>query len=138
MAPRTDESTTLLTMLIVEDQHSMRAMLREFVQFAYPRALILEAADGTAALALCGRHDPHLVFMDVGLPDGNGIELTARIKAALPQSAVIVVSQHVGQAYIERAQAAGAFAYVTKDKIFSDLLPIVAQALGHPSDGRPE
>jgi DNA-binding NarL/FixJ family response regulator len=124
-------------MLIVEDQGSMRAALREFLQSAYPQALVLEAVDGASAMVLCRRHAPCLVFMDVGLPDGSGIELTARVKAMLPDSEVVVVSQHHGKAYIERARAAGALAYVTKDRIYAELLPIAARALQGSAEGKP-
>lgn len=73
--------------------------------------------------------------MDVGLPDANGIELIARIKALLPDCAVIVVSQHAVRAYAEHARAAGAFAYVTKDAIYHELLQAVAGALGGAAEG---
>ena len=125
-------------MLIVEDQEQMRSALREFLQSAYPDATIREAADGASGLELCRRHHPRLVLMDVGLPDANGIELVARIKALLPDCAVIVVSQHAVRAYAERARAAGAFAYVAKDAIYPKLLQAVAGALAAATEPRPE
>jgi len=125
-------------MLIVEDQEQMRSALREFLQSAYPDATIREAADGASGLELCRRHHPRLVLMDVGLPDANGIELVARIKALLPDCAVIVVSQHAVRAYSERARAAGASAYITKDAIGHKLLQAVADTLGSTTEPRPE
>jgi len=125
-----------ISMLIVEDQDFMRQMLREYLQSAYPDAAIIEAANGARALELCGSHSPQLVLMDVGLPDANGIVLSAQVKEMLPDTAVIIVSQHAGLAYVERARAAGAFAYITKDKVYRELLPTVSRALGRaPSDG---
>ena len=118
-----------LDMLIVEDHQSMRAVLREVLQSAYPGANILEAGDGASGMKLCLNHRPRLVLMDVALPDANGIELTARIKAMLPECNVIVVSQHAATLYIERALEAGACAYITKDTAHRDLLPAVAAAL---------
>ena len=122
-------------MLIVEDQTFMRRMLVEYVQSAYPDAAIMEAADGASALELCRSHGPQLVLMDVGLPDANGIELTSQVKKMLPETAVIIVSQHASQAYVERAHAAGAFAYITKDKVYRELLPTVGRALGRAPSG---
>ena len=122
-------------MLIVEDQDLMRRMLREYLQSAYPDAAIMEAADGARALELCGSHSPQLVLMDVRLPDANGIDLTAQVKEMLPETAVIIVSQHAGRAYVERARAAGAFAYITKDKVYRELLPTVSRALSRGSSG---
>ena len=122
-------------MLIVEDQDFMRQMLREYLQSAYPDAAIMEAADGARALELCRSRSPQLVVMDVGLPDANGIDLTARVKEMLPETAVIIVSQHAGHAYVERARAAGAFAYITNDKAYRELLPTVGRALGRAPSG---
>jgi DNA-binding NarL/FixJ family response regulator len=51
----------------------------------------------------------------------------------LPDTVVIMVSTHSGSAYIERARAAGAFAYVAKDAVHQDLLPAIRAALEHPS-----
>lgn len=121
-------------MLIVEDQDYMRRMLREFLQAAFPDKNILEAGDGRSALALCTERRPGIVLMDIGLPDANGIELTAQIKRMLPDTAVIIVSNQTGNAYTERAKAAGAFAYVNKEAVHDELLPTVTAALdlAHP------
>jgi DNA-binding NarL/FixJ family response regulator len=125
-----------LAMLIVDDQDVMRRMLVEYVQSAHPDAAIMEAADGARALELCRSSSPRLVLMDVALPDANGIELTAQIREMLPETEVIIVSQHAVEAYVERARAAGAFAYITKDKVYRELLPTVSRALGRgPSGG---
>lgn len=122
-------------MLIVEDQDYMRRMLREFLQAAYPDKNILEAADGRSALALCRERRPTIVLMDIGLPDANGIELTAQIKSMLPDTAVIIVSSNAGSAYTERARDAGAFAYITKETVYGKLLPAVHAALSTKHTG---
>jgi len=107
----------------------------EYVQSAYPDAAIMEAADGASALQLCRSSSPRLVLMDVALPDANGIALTAQIRERLPDTEVIIVSLHNGEVYVERARAAGAFAYIPKDKVYRDLLPAIERALGRaPSD----
>jgi DNA-binding NarL/FixJ family response regulator len=116
-------------MLIVEDQAQLRKLLREFVQSGYPDAAILEAGDGAQALELCRGQAPQLVLMDVTLPDANGIDLTARIKALLPQTVVVMISQHSAEVYVERSRAAGAFAYIRKDRVYRELLPTIKRAL---------
>ncbi|MBI2961334.1 MAG: response regulator transcription factor [Betaproteobacteria bacterium] len=127
--------TERITILVVEDQDFMRRALRDLLQSAYPDAAIIEAADGARALELCRSRSPQLVLMDVGLSDANGVDLTAQIKEMLPETAVIVVSQHAGQTYVERAGAAGAFAYITKDSVYRELLPTVCRALGPAVSG---
>ena len=116
--------------LIVEDQGLMRAVLRYFVQTAFPNCAIREAPDGATALKECAGQPPRIVLMDISLPDANGIELTARIRAMIPRVAVIVVSYHSGQTCFEQAVAAGACAYVVKDRLLPDLIPAVTDALG--------
>ena len=118
------------SMLIVEDQETMRHVLREFLQAAFPDETIREAQSAREALELCRTHPFRLVLMDVRLPDGNGIDLTAQVKAMLPESAVIVVSQFSAQPYIEGALTAGAAAYITKDKVYRELLPTIERQLG--------
>ncbi len=121
-----------MNVLIVEDQEVMRQLLRDFVLSAYPEFTILEAGNAQRAIALCRSHKPGLVLMDVSLPDANGIHFTAEVKALLPKTTVIIVSQHSAQPYFDQARAAGAFAYVTKDKVYRELLLAIASALSYP------
>ena len=116
-------------MLIVEDQDLMRRLLREYVQSAYPGAEILEAENGARALQLCSEERPDVVLMDIALPDANGIDLAAEITWALPQTKVIIVSQHADAVFAERARAAGAHAFVRKDRVYRELLPAIERAL---------
>lgn len=125
-----------MKILIVEDQEDMRCSLCEFLQSVYPDCTILRAGNAAEAMRETRAHRPELVLMDVHLPDGNGIDITAGIKALQPESVVIVVSQHTARTYVERAQTAGAFAYVDKNRIYQDLLPTIDRALGPlPRDG---
>lgn len=116
-------------MLIVEDQDQMRRALREFLQSALPDKLIHEARDGRSALALCNQHRPNVVLLDIGLPDTNGIDLIGKIKSIRADTAVIIVSSQNSSAHVQRARAAGAFAYVNKDAVTDQLLPAVKAAL---------
>jgi len=118
--------------LIVDDQAVMRALLRDFLQSSFTGLEVSEAHDGARALALARERSPRVVLMDINLTDANGIELAAQIKALLPDTRVIMVTSLTGSAYFERARAAGAFGFVTKEKIYAELIPIVASALNTP------
>jgi len=120
------------TVLIVDDHSPLRKVMREFLQSAFPGCSFREAADGAAALEACNAFQPQLVLMDIGLPDADGIELTARLGTLYPGIRVIVVSQKSGEVYVEQALAAGAHAYVCKDHLVTDLVPAVAAAIGIP------
>jgi len=103
---------------------------REFQQSAFPGCSFREAADGAAALEACHAFRPQLVLMDIGLPDADGIELTARLRTLYPGIEVIVVSQKSSDVHGEKALAAGARASVGKDHIVTSLVPAVAAAIG--------
>lgn len=117
------------TVLIVEDQALMRQTLQDFLQHEFPAFDFLDVADGASALEACNAYRPFLVLMDKRLPDADGIELTVRLKKLYPGIQVIVISYQSGEIYAESALAAGARAYLVKDKLTTELIPAVAAAI---------
>jgi DNA-binding NarL/FixJ family response regulator len=115
--------------LIIEDNRHMRRMLTEIVRPTFEPNPIVEAADARSARALCHETRPGLVLMDIALPDGNGIALTAEIKSLLPATTVVIVSNHRTRACQDAARAAGAAAFVFKDDVYEKLLPALALVL---------
>ena len=123
--------------LIVEDHTAMRAGLSVLLQTAFPGCRILEADNSARALAICFQEQPWLILMDVCLPDANGIEFTGRVLKLFRDIAVIVVSNLGAPIYSEQARAAGALAYIVKDRLYEELVPAVARVLGVvPASGR--
>ena len=107
----------------------MRHLLIEMVRPAFASSTVLEAADVSSASRLCREARPELVLMDVALPDGNGIALTAEIKSLFPTTKVVIVSGYQWRECQEAAATAGAAAYVFKDEIHDKLLPTLALVL---------
>jgi len=124
----TDRQTVVM---IVEDQAPMRAALRDFLTLTFPAWRVLEAADGVTAMSVFAEHRPPLVLMDVCLPDSSGIELTRRIKAIAPETAMVVMSIQNGTHIVEQALAAGAAVFISKDRIFTELAPLIAKLTRH-------
>lgn len=115
--------------LIVEDHDALRALMAKFLGGAHPDYRIDEACNGRRAIELVKSHPPNLILMDIHLPDANGLELTAQIRALHPAVQVIVVTQNDSTAHKAGASAAGAIGYVVKDKLFAELIPLVARTL---------
>lgn len=103
----------------------MRAALADLLRTHFLPCRVREAASAASAMALCCAEAPELILLDVGLPDGNGIALIPALRALAPGCRIVVVSQHGAAAYAERALAAGASAYVTKDNLRRELLPAI-------------
>jgi DNA-binding NarL/FixJ family response regulator len=67
--------------------------------------------------------------MDVGLPDHDGIEATMMIRLLFPEIAVVILSSHDERAYRDAARSAGAVGYVSKNDVFTALIPSITVAL---------
>jgi DNA-binding NarL/FixJ family response regulator len=121
-----------VNILIVEDNRHMRRVLREMLRSAFESIQLAEATNAADALTACRDGKPDVVLMDVGLPDASGIELTAQIKALLPSSVVLIVSNHRSRMDQDAARVAGAAAYIFKDDVYENLLPALALVLSQP------
>lgn len=116
-------------LLIVDDYLPTLAGVQALAAAAFPDCLILTAENAERALELCASHAPHVVVMDIALPGIDGIEATRRIKSLLADTRVVMHSSHDQDVYREAAAAAGASAFVAKNRTFSDLVPAIADLL---------
>jgi DNA-binding NarL/FixJ family response regulator len=113
-----------LRVLLADDHGIVRRGLRSLVEEA-GLSVVAEAADGLEAIRLTEEHHPDLLIVDVGMPRLNGIEVTARSQQLDRVPGVLILSMHADEAYILRALAAGARAYLLKDATDEDLLPAI-------------
>lgn len=119
----------LATILIVEDHDDVRRAMRDWLQVEFPQCRVIAAASGEEAIAFARVESPRLIVMDIRLPGMNGIETTRQIKVALPFAQIVMLTTHTGDIYRADAKAAGANAYVTKQKMHSELVPMLTALL---------
>lgn len=99
--------------LLVDDHDLVRAGFRSLLERVPGLAVVGEADDGEAAVALAAELKPDLVLMDVLMPGIDGIEATRQIAARFPQTRIIILSGWGGE-HAEAALKAGALGYVMK------------------------
>ena len=104
----------LFKTLVVEDNITFRQTLLEILSARFPFMVIEEAGDGREALQKADTFSPDLIFMDIKLPDDNGLELTQRIKAKYPEIVVIVLTGYDLPEYREAAFQHGANYFLVK------------------------
>lgn len=104
--------------LLVEDQPTTRDWMVGVLELAFPGVSIATAATLRAAYAwLDARPDPvWLAVIDLGLPDGSGIDLLRRLAQDRPETLPVVASIYDDDAHLFDAIAAGARGYVLKDE----------------------
>lgn len=119
----------MLNTLIVEDNAAHRLVLHRALDSRYPSMRISEAEDGESALrhALSGRFD--LVFTDIRIPRGNGLELTRTIKTVFVETVICVITHHDILEYRQAAMRSGADHFLVKGEANDGAIVNVVESL---------
>jgi DNA-binding NarL/FixJ family response regulator len=110
-----------ITLLLADDHKIVRQGLRSLLEKLTGFECIGEVDDGVEAVKLAKELRPDIVIMEGVLPRLSGIDATQQIKAALPETKVVILSTVAASAPVMRALQAGASAYVLKDSAFEEL-----------------
>jgi len=116
----------VLNVLIVDDNLLFRKLLRQRLECRFPFLIISEAKEAREAMEIMLTSRPDLVFMDIRLPDGNGLDLTYQIKKRYPGIRIVIVTNYDGPEYRHAAFNCKADHYLAKDtfmSLFSSFLP---------------
>jgi DNA-binding NarL/FixJ family response regulator len=129
----------MLRILIADDHPAVRRSLRFLVQSHMEWDVCGEATDGVDAVEKAKQLKPDVILLDVSMPRMSGIEATPLIRKEVPQSEILIVSQHESPEIARLAIEAGAQGYVSKSEIWSALLPAIESAnRKHAGVGSPE
>lgn len=116
-APITPELTLPAPVLIVEDDNLVQQRLDLILkQLGYTPDALVFAATLAEARAKLAEHPVALALVDLGLPDGNGLDLIAELSAADPALGILVISAWSTEDAILAALRAGATGYVLKER----------------------
>jgi CheY-like chemotaxis protein len=112
------------TVLLVDDQRSVRTVVRQVVEQWDPEALVVEAADGFEALEKVETDRPDLVICDVCMPEMSGFEVLQAVRdhPASWNLPVIMLTGETDQASLAEGYRRRATSYVTKPFNVDDLL----------------
>lgn len=124
---------TPLRIVAVDDQSLFLEALSVVLSLAPDLEIVARASDGAAGVDLVLALRPDVVLMDVDMPRMDGFAATERIAAALPGTVVLMVTGSSLPADVERARAAGAVGYVTKDRLATDLAASIRGAVAAQS-----
>jgi DNA-binding NarL/FixJ family response regulator len=123
-------SSDVVRVLIADDEPLFVEMVGAMLA-AEGIEVVGSANDGNEAvektLALC----PDVTLMDISMPVIDGIEAIRQIRQDTPTACVLVLTGSTAVAEVDRARKAGAAAFLTKDRIASDLVATITDLAAH-------
>ena len=114
-----------LTVVLVDDHALVRKGFRRMLEDDPAISVVGEASNGEDAVRLALELRPKVVVMDCALPGINGIDATRRIRAKIPDAAVLMLSMHSEDTLVRQAMEAGARGYILKNALELDLVSAI-------------
>jgi DNA-binding NarL/FixJ family response regulator len=119
--------------LLLEDLPEIRVWLRNLIVQIFPGAQISECARVHDALAQVSVLRFDLALVDLGLPDGSGVDVVAALRDSQPDALSVVVTIHDDDEHLFPALQAGAFGYILKEQSRE----LITEQLQRISSGEP-
>jgi DNA-binding NarL/FixJ family response regulator len=123
----------MMNILLLEDLPQIRTWLSSLVLQVFPDAQIAEAARVHDALGLVSAIKFDLALVDLGLPDGSGVDVVAALREHQPETQSVVVTIHDDDDHLFPALQAGAFGYILKEQARE----LIVEQLQRISQGEP-
>lgn len=118
-----------LRIVLADDHEIMREGLSALVDREPGLQVVAAVGDGRATVEQVRRQRPHVVVMDVGMPELNGIEATRQIRSEAPDTKVVALSIHADRRFVAGMLEAGASAYLLKGGAFRELVAAIRAAV---------
>lgn len=111
-----------IRVLLADDHRILRSGLKLLLGEQPDLTVIGEADSGQSTIALAECLRPDVIVMDISMPGMNGLAATQQLSALLPQTAVLALTRHSEDGYVQALLAAGAKGYVLKQSAADELL----------------
>ena len=116
-----------IRLVLADDHDIMREGLKALVEKEPGMEVVGEARTGREVIDLIAGTNPHVVVMDVAMPDLNGIEATRKIIEANANTRIVALSGHENKEFVREMLAAGASAYVLKKRAYEELIRAIQE-----------
>jgi DNA-binding NarL/FixJ family response regulator len=120
-----------ICVLIVDDQRIMRTALRRLLEVQPSFKVCGEAHDGQEAVQKAIELKPEVIVMDINMPGMDGLEATRQIHKAIPNTEILIFTQHELLQVAQAAEDAGARGCVSKSDAARQLVPALRAISEH-------
>jgi two-component system, NarL family, response regulator NreC len=120
-----------IRILLADDHKIIRDGLRALLEKVPEMEVIGEAENGRSAVDLARRLNPHVVIMDISMPELNGIDATRQIREESPHIRVIALSMYFDRRYVAGMLKAGVSGYLLKNCASEELIKAIKEVLNN-------
>lgn len=124
-----DTRPTFTHIAVVDDHAIIRSIFRTITEDTPGLHLVWTAADLTSAREQLLKHRPHLLVLDVTLPDGDGFDLAREVLLTWPAVRVLIITSHEDKNYVRKARNLGVAGFITKTTSPQNLLRIMQRII---------
>ncbi len=117
------------SVLVVGFSETIRSDVEAYLNGSGYYQVVGEAATLGKAIELAGTTRSDIVLVDMEMEEDNGLSLTRDLRSLLPSTTLLVATHSEKDEYESAARAAGAIAYVTKKRLFQNLIPALTEAI---------
>lgn len=122
-----------MKIIVIEDHKLIQDLLIVACGNVARGAEIRGASSGGEGIALCREFQPEIIFLDLALPDGDGLDFIPQINAAAPQGRVIALTSHADEFTVYRALRSNVYGFVDKNE---QPLEVLKEAIFVVMEGR--
>lgn len=117
-----------IRVIIADDHTAVRRNLRLLLEGEDGVEVIAEAGDLSTVMRHVPAHVPHVLVLDLRMPNGSSIEAIRRLRSQVPDTEIVVLTMEESPAFAHQALDAGAIGFVLKDQADSELPVAVRRA----------
>lgn len=119
----------MTTILLVDDSHISRLMLKAIIENRFPEWTILEAENARVALDIARAHTPDIITLDMNMPGRDGLTIAPELQSCCPDGHIALLTGNLQERVRSKASEQG-LTYIakpiTEDKILDYLEGIIA------------
>jgi len=119
-----------IRVILADDHEVVRAGIRRLLSIDNTIKIIDEASNGKDALNLVKHHKPDLLLTDIMMPIMDGIDCVNEINANVPNVMTLMLTAFEDKEHLDKALAAGADGYLTKDIQAGELIKAIKEVMG--------
>ena len=106
----------MISVAVVEDSAAVREVWRQMLASIGGFGVVAEFSRASQAIEGIGQYSHDIVLLDIGLAEGNGMEVLKALVKTCPDTKVIIVTNYAEPIYRQQYLAAGAFAFYDKNR----------------------